>query len=278
MQQPIDQGILDVDGVGIEYRWYPPAAPRLPTLVFLHEGLGCVALWKDFPEKLARATGYGTLIYSRAGYGRSSPVAVPRPLTYMHEEGLVGLPRLLEKLDLWDVVLVGHSDGGSIAVVHAGSGAAPRIIGLVLLAAHVFNEEICVASIRQARVAFETTDLRAKLQRLHGDNLDCAFWGWNNAWLDPDFMAWNIEEYLPKIGVPALVIQGRQDEYGTAAQYQSIEAKSGGAVEVVVLDQCGHSPHRDQPEQTLASITDFLARLERLRGYQIKDRNMRRHP
>lgn len=278
MQQLVDQGILDVDGVALECRWYPPAAPRLPTLVFLHEGLGCVALWKDFPEKVARATGYGTLIYSRAGYGRSSPVAVPRPLTYMHEEGLVGLPRLLEKLDLWNVVLVGHSDGGSIAVVHAGSGAAPRIIGLVLLAAHVFNEEVCVASIRQARVAFETTDLRAKLQRLHGDNVDCAFWGWNKAWLDPDFMAWNIEEYLPKISVPALVIQGRQDEYGTAAQYQSIEAKSGGAVEVVVLDQCGHSPHRDQPEQTLASITEFLARLERLRGYQIRDRNMRRHP
>ncbi len=262
IMRPIaESGFLTVGEQQLEYRWFAPAAEGRPTLVFLHEGLGCVALWKDFPEIVARATGCGTLVYSRAGYGRSSPVPVPRPLRYMHDEGLEALPRLLDSLDLRNVVLVGHSDGASISLIHAGSGSADRVVGLVLLAPHVFNEDVCVASIRQAKDAYVDGDLRPKLQRFHGDNVDCAFWGWNHAWLDPDFYFWNIEEYLPGVAVPVMVIQGRDDEYGTAVQYECIEANCAGPVQVVVFDQCRHSPHRDQGEQTLAAVVDFLSRL-----------------
>ena len=256
------QGFLDLAGTRVEYRWIAPAVANRPTLVLLHEGLGCVALWKDFPDRLAAATGCGTFVYSRAGYGRSSPVPLPRPLRYMHDEGLQALPRLLEELGLERVVTVGHSDGASIALVHAG-GADPghRVRGLIVEAPHVLCEELSVASIRQAREAYQQGDLRARLARLHGDNVDVAFWGWNQAWLDPDFMRWNIEEYLPGISVPVLVVQGRDDQYGTAEQYQRIQRGSGGPVEVLVLDACGHSPHRDQPDATLAAMARFVARL-----------------
>lgn len=253
------EGFLDVAGSRLEYRWIAPTVQGRPTLVFLHEGLGCVALWKDFPAAVVAATGCGALIYSRVGYGKSDPVSVPRPLTYMHAEGLEVLPALLETLDLRNVVLVGHSDGGSISIIHAGSGRAERVKGVALLAPHVFNEEMCVASIRQAADAYRNTDLRAKLARLHGDNVDCAFWGWNEAWLDPDFMKWNIEEYLPGIRVPVLVIQGADDEYGSHRQWEAIRDQSGGPVTVTVLDACGHSPHRDQREATLKALTEFIA-------------------
>ncbi|MGQ9370426.1 alpha/beta fold hydrolase [Azospirillum sp. ST 5-10] len=254
-------GILDVAGAALEYRWIAPAGRDRPVLVFLHEGLGCVALWKDFPDRVAAATGCGALVYSRAGYGRSSPVPLPRPLRYMHDEGLETLPALLDLLDLRDVVLVGHSDGGSIALIHAGSGAADRVIGLILEAPHVFNEDVCVASIAQAAEAYREGGLRAKLQRLHGDNVDVAFWGWNGAWLDPGFRHWTIEEYLPGVRVPALVIQGRDDEYGTDAQYRAVAAQSGGPVELLILDRCGHSPHRDQADATLAAMDRFIRAL-----------------
>jgi pimeloyl-ACP methyl ester carboxylesterase len=256
------QGFVEVGGARLEYRWIAPATPGRPALVLLHEGLGCVALWKDFPDRLAAATGCGTFVYSRAGYGRSSPVPVPRPLTYMHQEGLDVLPRLLDTLGLEQVVTVGHSDGASIALVHAGAAdAARRLRGVVLEAPHVLCEELSVASIRRAREAYERGDLRPKLARLHGDNVDVAFWGWNRAWLDPAFMQWNLEEYLPGVAVPVLVLQGRDDEYGTAEQYRRIERGSGGPVEVRVLDRCGHSPHRDQPQATLAAITEFVNRV-----------------
>ncbi len=252
------EGLLDLGDMRLEYRWIPPAAAERPTLVFLHEGLGCVGIWRDFPDRVAAATGCGTLVYSRAGYGKSSPVPLPRPLRYMHDEGLQVLPRLLERLDLRDVILVGHSDGASISLIHAGSGKADRVIGVICEAPHVFNEEVCVASIRQAKVAYETTDLRDKLKRLHGDNVDVAFWGWNGAWLDPDFWHWNLEEFLPGIGVPLLVIQGRDDEYGTARQYEAIKAQVGGPCEVAVLADCRHSPHKDQPEKALERMTTFI--------------------
>ncbi|HYH19741.1 MAG TPA: alpha/beta hydrolase [Azospirillum sp.] len=252
------EGFLDVAGARLEYRWIAPARTGRPTLVFLHEGLGCVALWKDFPDRVAAATGCGALVYSRAGYGRSSPVPVPRPLRYMHDEGLEVLPALLDQLDLRDVVLVGHSDGASIALIRAGNDRGGRLSGAVVMAPHVFNEDVSVASIAKAAEAYRDGDLRSRLRRLHGDNVDCAFWGWNRAWLDPGFRAWNIEEHLPGIRVPVLAIQGSDDEYGTAAQVEAIEAKAGGPVEVLMLDGCGHSPHRDQPEATLAAIRDFV--------------------
>lgn len=255
------EGFVDLGELRLEYRWIAPRQPDLPVLVFLHEGLGCAAIWRDFPDRLAAATGCGAFVYSRAGYGASSPVAVPRPLRYMHDEGLEVLPRLLDRLGFAQVILVGHSDGASISLIHAGSGKAPRVVGVICEAPHVFNEEICVASIREAKIAYETTDLRARLARLHGDNVDVAFWGWNHAWLDPDFMQWNVEEYLPGIRVPVLVIQGHDDEYGTAAQHHAIARQAGGPVSVVVLEQCRHSPHKDQPDATLAAMTDFVAAL-----------------
>ncbi|HET8733104.1 MAG TPA: alpha/beta hydrolase, partial [Anaeromyxobacteraceae bacterium] len=173
------------------------------------------------------------------------------------------LPRLLDAAGLDDVILIGHSDGASIALVHAGADAAGRIRAVVAMAPHVFCEELSVSSIRRARDAYEAGDLRARLARQHGDNVDVAFWGWNGAWLDPGFMRWNIEEYLPRIRVPVLVVQGCQDEYGTEAQVRAIQAGSGGPAEVVMLDRCGHSPHRDQPERTLASIAGFVDRMTR---------------
>lgn len=248
----------------LEYRRIPPAAGGRPELVFLHEGLGCVDIWRDFPDRLAAATGCGAFIYSRAGYGRSSPVPLPRPLRYMHDEALEVLPRLLDAAGIEQLVLVGHSDGGSIALVHAG-GADPggRVRGIVTEAPHVLCEELSVSSIRKARDAFLGGDLRDKLARLHGENVDCAFWGWNRAWLDPGFADWNIEEYLPSIRAPLLVIQGRQDPYGTEEQIRRIRASCRSPTEVVLLDDCGHAPHRDQPDATLEAMASFVGRLGR---------------
>ncbi len=255
-------GSIDVRGARLEVRLVPAAAPGRTTLVFLHEGLGCVALWRDFPDRVAAATGCAALVYSRAGYGGSSPVALPRPLRYMHDEALDVLPALLDVAGQDDVVLVGHSDGASIALIHAGGAdRRERVRGVVALAPHVLCEERSVASIRKAREAFESGDLRARLARLHGANVDVAFRGWNGAWLDPGFRDWNIEEYLPGIAVPVLAIQGRDDEYGTEEQIRRLVAGCGGATEVVLLDRCGHSPHRDQPAGTLAAIAGFVERL-----------------
>ncbi len=261
------EGHLDIDGARLEYRFIPPRADGRPALVFLHEGLGCVALWRDFPDEVAAATGCGVLAYSRAGYGRSSPVPLPRPLSYMHDEAKDVLPRLLDAAGLDDVVLVGHSDGGSIALVHAGgSDPGGRVKGVATLAPHVFCEDLSVASIAKAREAYEKGDLREKLARHHGDNVDVAFWGWNRAWLDPDFTRWNIEEYLPRIRVPVLVVQGREDPYGTAAQYESIAASCVGPTRVIVLEACGHSPQRDQRDATLEAIAGFVGEVAPARG------------
>jgi pimeloyl-ACP methyl ester carboxylesterase len=253
-----ERGFVEAGGARLEYRRIAPAAPDRPTLVFLHEGLGCTAIWRDFPDRVAAATGCGALIYSRKGYGGSSPVALPRPLRYMHEEALETLPQVLANFGLHDVVLVGHSDGGSIALIHAGGGACEQVRGLVAMAPHVFNEEICVAGIRRTTEMYRQGDLRARLARLHGDNVDGAFRGWSDTWLSEPFFHWNIQEYLPEIRVPALVIQGRGDEYGSARQYETIAAESGGPVETLVLDDCGHSPHRDRPDEVIGAIRRFI--------------------
>jgi len=232
-------------------------AKGAPTLVFLHEGLGSVALWKDFPARVAAATGCPVLVYSRAGYGRSSPAALPRAPDYMHVEALTVLPALLDRLGIADPILVGHSDGASIALLHAGSGKRP-VRALVALAPHVFVEEMSIASIDEVRRQYETTDLREKLARRHADP-DAAFRGWNDIWLAPAFRSWNIEACLPGVRCPLLLIQGRDDEYGSAAQLDAIERQVGGKVARIELADCRHSPHRDQPEVTLAAIADFVA-------------------
>jgi pimeloyl-ACP methyl ester carboxylesterase len=251
--------ILNVKGSGLEYETIAGAQPGAPTLVFLHEGLGSVALWRDFPARLAAATGCPALVYSRLGYGGSDPLTAARPVTYMHDEALETLPAVLVQLGIADPILIGHSDGASIALIHAGAGRWP-VRGLILEAAHVFVEEVTVASIAAAKEAWRATDLRRRLARYHED-VDGAFRGWNDIWLHPDFRAWNIEDTLPRIASPVLLIQGADDEYGTPAQLQAIERQVKGPVESRLLPQCKHSPHRDQPEATLAAMARFIARI-----------------
>lgn len=245
-------------GRRIEYVRIQPAVEGRPTLVFLHEGLGSVAMWKDFPARVAAATGCETIVYSRAGYGRSEGLAEPRPVTYMHDEALVDLPALLDALDVRRPILVGHSDGGSIALIHAAATGRP-VRALVLMAPHVIVEDRSVSSIAKAKENYETTDLRAKLGRYHAD-VDGAFWGWNRIWLDPAFRRWDITRYLPRLRCPILAIQGEDDEYGTMAQIEHIASSVPGTV-LVKLPRCGHSPHRDQPQATIDAIAAFVARV-----------------
>jgi pimeloyl-ACP methyl ester carboxylesterase len=245
-------------GHRLEYERIDVGGHDRPTLVMLHEGLGSIAMWRDFPHRLAHATASRVVAYSRYGYGRSEPLQTPRAVRYMHDEALVTLPQLLDALVVERPILVGHSDGASIALIHAG--AAPRpVIGVVAMAPHVVVEDISVASIAAARGAYETTDLRDKLARYHAD-VDSAFRGWNDIWLHPDFRGWNIEEYLPRIACPVLAIQGEDDEYGTMDQLARI-AKGARDVELVKLEDCRHSPHRDQPDAVLEAIARFVDRI-----------------
>lgn len=249
-------------GRRLDFAWHGPGPAEAPTLVFLHEGLGAVSTWRDFPARLAAATGCGALVYSRAGYGRSETVPLPRPLRFMHDEALVVLPDVLRAAGVRDAVLVGHSDGASIALVHAGGAPSVPLRGLVLEAPHVFCEELTVRSIAAAGLRYREGALRAALERHHGSNVDVAFWGWNRAWLDPGFRAWNIEGYLPAIDAPVLLVQGEDDAYGTPRQLDAIAAGCQGRVERVLLAGCGHAPHRDQPERVLMEMAAFIRGLE----------------
>jgi pimeloyl-ACP methyl ester carboxylesterase len=247
---------VEVCGHRLEVQAIPGRAAA-PSLVFLHEGLGSVSLWKDFPASVAEATGCPAIVYSRYGYGNSDRLEAPFGVDYMHREALEALPELLAKLGIVEPVLVGHSDGASIALIHAG--AMDSVRGLALLAPHVFVEDLSVKSIAEAKVAFETTDLPEKLARHHADPRR-TFFGWNDIWLHPDFRRWNIEAFLPRISCPVLAVQGYDDEYGTMAQVDAIAAGVNGPCEVVRLEACGHGPHRDQPERTLEAIARFVAR------------------
>jgi pimeloyl-ACP methyl ester carboxylesterase len=256
---PIVQEKLDdvvVDGKRLETLWLAPQTAAAPTIVMLHEGLGSIGLWKDFPHALAERTGCGVLVYSRYGHGASDKQAEKRPITFMHREGEVVLPELLDKFVIARPILLGHSDGGSIALIFAGR-YPERTRALILEAPHVFVEEFGLKSIRNAKTAFETTDFRSKLGRYHA-HVDESFRAWNDIWLDPQFPAWNIESYLATIGCPVLCIQGEDDEYGTRAQVDAIVAKVPGT-ELLMLPQCGHSPHRDQREATLTKVSEFVA-------------------
>lgn len=235
------------------------AADRGSNLVFLHEGLGSVALWRDFPGAVAAATDRRSLVYSRYGYGQSEVLEQPFNPLYMHDEGMKTLPALLDGLGVQKPVLIGHSDGASIALLHAGlSGRA--VSGLVLMAPHVFVEDISVTSIQKIGDEFERSGLAEKLARYHRDPVR-TFRGWNDIWLHPDFRNWNIEDCLPAIDCPVLIIQGKDDEYGTAEQVLAIERGVSGPCSTIMLPKCGHSPHRDQPAQVLGAIGDFIARL-----------------
>ena len=257
MQTPIE-----INGKRLEVQWHGPSADQALTLVFLHEGLGCVEMWHDFPRDLAASTGCGALVFSRLGYGGSDACALPRPLRFMHHEGLHVLPELLKTAGIQECVLVGHSDGGSIGIVYAGGTPALPLKGLITQAAHVFCEDLSVQSIQAARERYLQGDLREKLKKYHGPNVDWAFWGWNDAWLHPDFMQWNLEEYLPGIRVPLLAIQGKEDPYGTPAQIEAIVGQAGGKSRALVLPDCGHAPHRDRPQETLKAMKDFILNLK----------------
>jgi pimeloyl-ACP methyl ester carboxylesterase len=254
-----ETGFLDIGAQRLEYRFVGPQPDKAPTLVLLHEGLGCVGLWNDFPEKLSTATGTGVFVYSRAGYGKSSPVKLPRPLSYMHDEARETLPRVLDAIGFQRGLLIGHSDGASIAAIYAGSHQDHRVGGLVLIAPHFFTEDPGIASIVEARRAYETGDLRARLARWH-DDVDNAFKGWNGAWLDPDFRKWDITEFLAYIRVPVLIVQGEDDQYGTITQIEAAQQECYCPVEVTVLPGARHSPQRESPEVTLATIAEFVGR------------------
>ncbi|MGY4232495.1 pimeloyl-ACP methyl ester carboxylesterase [Bradyrhizobium sp. USDA 4449] len=261
-------GFLSIGAARLEYIWLAPQAADAPTIVMLHEGLGSVGLWGDFPEKLREATGAGIFAYSRAGYGRSSPATLPRPLDYMQREALDVLPKVLEAVPFKRGLLLGHSDGGSIAAIYAGSHQDHRLQGVALIAPHFIVEDISVASIAAIKTTYETSDLKAKLARWHQD-VDNAFYGWNGAWLDPAFRDWDISEYLAYIRVPILVVQGKDDQYGTLRQVEIAQQECYCPVDVTIIPGVGHSPHREAPAPTLDAIGQFAkAALRDDRGLQ----------
>jgi pimeloyl-ACP methyl ester carboxylesterase len=251
-------GSLRIGASDLEYRFIGPAPDATPTIVMLHEGLGSVRLWGDFPEQLQAATGCGVFAYSRAGYGDSSPVTLPRPVDYMHIEALDVLPKLLDAIGFDRGLLLGHSDGASIAAIYAGAHQDHRVQGIALIAPHFIIEDISVQSIAEIKVAYETAGLKARLARWHKDE-DNAFYGWNGAWLDPKFRNWDISEYLAYIRVPVAIIQGEGDQYGTMRQVEIAREECYCPVDVTMLPAAGHSPHREAPEATLDAITQFAS-------------------
>jgi pimeloyl-ACP methyl ester carboxylesterase len=262
-------GFLQIGGGRVETGWWGPGPDEAATLVLLHEGLGSVALWRDVPARLAAATGWGVFAYSRLGYGYSDGVTLPRPMTYMQDEALLVLPEVLLAAGIRRAVLVGHSDGGSIATVYAGS-RSPRddgtrevgLLGLVTIAAHFVVEDLNIASIRGIKGTYEAGGLRQRLARYHRD-VDVAFRGWNDAWLDPRFRDFDITGFLPHIQVPVLALQGAVDPYGSDAQLHILEANVRVPITIRVIPDARHSPHLEAPDATLAAITDFVANFPR---------------
>jgi pimeloyl-ACP methyl ester carboxylesterase len=254
---------LTLRGGTLELRTIAARDPDAPALVLLHEGLGSAEAWRDFPDRLAAETGSRTLIYSRFGYGRSSPAALPRGVDFMHREALDVLPALLDAEHISRCVLVGHSDGASIALIHAAHDRSDRIVGLALEAPHVIVEDVTVQSIAQFARTFATSEARPKLARIHAD-ADTTFAGWSQIWLAPEFRTWDIRPELAAIRCPTLVIQGEDDEYGTWAQVDAISGGIPGRVASLRLPHCGHSPHRDRPDDTLHAIAGFVASLPAL--------------
>lgn len=254
-------GTLVADGLSLEYMCSGPAPSEAPTIVLLHEGLGCTKLWRNFPTTLAQATGFGVFAYSRAGYGASDESKLPRPLNYMTLEAVDVLPDVLDAIDVQSAVLIGHSDGATIAAIHAGRVVDPRVVGLVVMAPHFFTETAGLAEIAKSRDAFNDGDLRARLGKYH-QNPDNAFRGWNDSWLHPDFVAWNVTDVLDDIRVPVLAIQGREDPYGTLAQIDAMSDRVTQApVTKLILDDCKHAPHLEQEAQVIAAVAAFCAQL-----------------
>lgn len=250
---------IEVNGRRLEYVWFGRPPGEAPTLVFLHEGLGSAAGWQDFPRELSETTGCGALAYSRLGYGGSDPLERPFDVDFMHREALEWLPGVLAATGVSDPIFVGHSDGASIALIYTASGG--RALGLSLEAPHVFVEQETIAGITNVKNRYETGMLRMRLERGHGANTDTIFRAWTGIWLDPRFRAWDIRELLPSITCPTLVIQGQHDEFGTVAQVRAVEELVAGLVETRLLSKCAHLPHRESPEEVIAAMRTFVARI-----------------
>jgi len=258
----LDQGVLDLCDMRLEYRFHGPRPQTAPTIVLLHEGLGSMDVWGSFAQELTAATGAGVFSYSRAGYGGSSPSKLPRSVSFMHEEARLVLPRVLEALDFRRGLLLGHSDGASIAAIYAGSIQDHRVRGLVLIAPHFVTEDMGLAEIARAKSAFGQGSLRAKLARIHADP-DNAFHNWCDPWLDPEFRKLDLTEELAHIRVPILIVQGEDDQYGTVRQIELAQEECYCPVEVVLLPKTRHAPHREAPGPTLRAVADFCNRLLR---------------
>ena len=267
--QDQNSGMLKAGGKALEYACFGPSPDEAPTIVMLHEGLGCLALWRDFPQKLADATGFGVFVFSRAGYGQSDLVDLPRPLDYMTREAMDVLPDVLSQIGLQRGILLGHSDGASIAAIYAGSVEDHRIRGLILMAPHFFTEPMALAKIAKAKVAYDTGDLKQRMAKYHRDPNN-SFRGWNDSWLHPDFKNWNVADNIDYLRIPVLAIQGQQDEYGTYAQIQEIDDRIYSPVDVTLLNDCRHSPHIDQPVKTCTAIAEFAAQLQRMEQSKVE--------
>lgn len=254
-------GFLTAGGKRLEYACFGPAPDVAPTIILLHEGLGCTALWRGFPQRLSIETNIGVFAYSRAGYGQSDPVELPRPIDYMTREAVDVLPEVLDAVGAGSVCLLGHSDGATISAIYAGTVSDSRVIGLILIAPHFFTEPEGLAEIAQAKKAYETTDLRQKMGKYHSDP-DNAFYGWNGAWLGPMAGQWDVAEVIDNISVPILAIQGEDDQYGTLAQIDELTCRAGNLVQVEILPDTRHAPHLESPERTLNAVVRFVGKAE----------------
>jgi pimeloyl-ACP methyl ester carboxylesterase len=260
MAEAMTEMWISTEAGELEAGWWGPSADAAPTIVLLHEGLGCVRLWRDLPAWLAEATGFGVFAYSRLGYGRSARNPAPWPLDYMRGEATIVLPRVLEAAGIRRFLLVGHSDGASIAVIHAAGNGDARLAGLVLIAPHFFPEPVALTAIAEAREDYQSGDLRTKLARYH-EHVDDAFWGWNRAWLDPEFAAFDLKDDLAAVRQPTLVMQGEDDPYGTCAQPETAVRLVPGPVERLMVPAARHAPHLEAPEKVRPAIAGFAARV-----------------
>ena len=251
--------LVTIADAGIEYSFYEVKRPATPTIVMLHEGLGALSLWRDIPRKLSSLINCSVFVYSRHGYGQSDFINSEFDAKYMHKEALYILPQVLNHFDISNPILYGHSDGASIALIHASS-ADTEIMGLILEAPHVFVEEISLDGLKGAKKAFEEGGLKASLAK-HHRKPEMIFRCWNNIWLSPEFLTWNIVSCLSKIKCPALLIQGETDAYGTLSQIDTIEKNLSGSSEKKILPHVGHSPHRENPELVLRSIQQFISKI-----------------
>jgi len=260
MQALAAEGQIEIDGMALEYKLFDSSQTHLPSIVMLHEGLGSISTWGEFPKRISARTGAPVFTYSRAGYGASPPFGTGLPIDYIKRHALDVLPKLLDAIGFRRVILLGHSDGASMAAAYAGNVDDPRIIGLILIAPHFFVEPETLAEIRNAREAYKARDLRKRLARYHS-YVDAAFWGWNDVWLEPAFASFNLRDELAKIRVPTLVMRGDDDRYGSHRQVAMAKDLCRCPLQTLIVPQCGHVPHREKPEATLDAIADFYRRV-----------------